>query len=342
MTTAARFGSSITTFTKRVVLFLTLIGSSLALAQATSTPIQASTDNDDGVSHEKVPYRGTSVSYGHALSAYNYTPSTFAWTHRIVLTPEWHFNDTFHVRGRLYLTQELTDSDSTNHLRELELSDVWLDGVWGGWKEKNSGIKLGADVRVTLPTSKQSQAASRYFTLGPSANLSRTFNVLGGLTLIYSARLTWRFNHYATRQNAGGLITNCAVGNPEACSDTRTGSANIQFDLIHGPTVVFNLHARFNISGSLFMQRGWLPALAATELVPAVPMQTRDFIGFYLGLTYQPFDVVGFTLGAFTFANQLDSEGKTIFPLFNRSTYASLDATFDLEAIVSRITKEKK
>ena len=71
-------------------------------------------------------------------------------------------------------------------------------------------------------------------------------------------------------------------------------------------------------------------------------MQTRDFIGFSLGVTWQPLDMVGFTLGAFTFGNQLDTTGEYIFPLFNRNTAASLDATFDLEAIVSSITKEKK
>jgi hypothetical protein len=341
MTTAALFRSPITTFAKRVVLFLTAIVSSLAAAQAVPG-VQANTGNDDGTTAAKVPYRGTSVSYGHSLSAYNPTPETWAYTHRIGLMPEWHFNESFAVRGRLFIVQELTLSDTTNRPHEVELWDLWLDGVWSGWKEKVTGIKFGADVRFTLPTSKQSQAASRLFTFGPGVNVSRTFKVLEGLTLAYSFRGTWRFNRFATRQNQGGLITNCEVSNIEACSATSSGSPNTQADILHGPTVLFNPHEKVNISATFFMQRGWLAALPATELAAAVPVQTRDFMGFSFGVTWQPWDVVGLTLSSFTFANQLGSDGLLMFPLFNRNTTVSLDATFDLEAVVSSITKEKK
>ena len=342
MTTVRLFRSWSTTFSKHVVLFLTLTVSSLAVAQAVPTIGAGSTDE---TSTAKVPYRGTAVSYGQSMSVYNYTEPERVWTQRLGLTPEWHFNDALAVRSRLYLTQELTQGTTTTP-HEVELSDLWLDGVWSGWKETYSGIKVGADLRTTFPTSKQSRAATRLFTLGPGANLSRTFSVLSGLTLVYSARFTWRFNRFSTRQNQGGLITNCGVGNPEACTDTETGANNVQYDVLHGPTVIFNPHKRVNISASLFMQRGWLLPHAAGEVrgVPydATPSQTKDFIGFSLGVTYQPMDVVSFTLGAFTFANQLTSEGTLIVPLFNRNTSASLDATFDLEAIVSSITKEKQ
>ncbi len=336
MTRRSSIQCSITTFAKRVVLFLTVTVSSLALAQAVPT-IGAT-----GSGQSMVPYRGTSVSYGHSMSAYNYTEPTRVWTHRLGLMPEWHFTEAFYLRSRFFLTQEFTPSNTTTYLHEVELSDLWVDAVWSGFRERVTGIRLAGDIRATLPTSKQSQAATRLFTLGPSANISRTFKVLSGLTLTYSTRFTLRFNRLSTRQNQGGLISNCTIANPEACTSTETGVTNMQYDLLHGPTVVFNPHARVNIAASLFMQRGWVPALSATDLVPAVPVQTRDFIGFAVSATWQPWDFVGFTLGAFTFANQLDLEGKTIFPLFNRNTSASLDATFDLEAVVSSITKEKK
>ena len=324
-----------------VVLFLTLTVSSLAVAQAVPTVGASGTEEAS-----KVPYRGTSVSYGHSMSVYNYTEEERVWTHRLGLTPEWHFSDAIAVRARLYLTQELTLGTTTTP-REVEFSDLWLDAVWGGWKEKITGLKVAADLRATFPTSKQSRAASRLFTLGPGANVSRTFNVLSGLTFVYSARFTWRFNRFSTRQNQGGLISNCGIGNPEACTDTNTGANNVQYDVIHGPTVVFNPHQRLNIAASLFMQRGWILPHSEGVTTSGVPYeataaQTKDFIGFSFGVTYQPWDFVGFTLGAFTFANQLTSEGTTIVPFFNRNTAASLDASFDLEAIVAGLTKEKK
>lgn len=342
--------SRTTTFAKRVVLFLTATVSSLALAQAVPTI------GGGGDAASKVPYRGTSVSYGATTTVYNYTPETVAISHRLGLMPEWHFHEKFWVRSRFFLTQEFTDSDSTTYKHEVELSDLWLDAVWGGWREQVTGIRIAGDLRTTFPTSKFSQSLSRIMTLAPGANVSKTFKVLAGLTFIYSGRFTYRFNRFTTRQNVGGQIVDrgtCASatqlqgGLVDACTNTNTGATNVLFDVIHGPTVSFSPHARLNVSASLFMQRGWVAPSMGVELpnglsIAPTPWQTRDFIGFSLGVTFQPWDVVGFTLGAFTFANQLDSEGKTIFPLFNRNTVASLDATFDLEAAVSSFTKEKK
>ncbi len=337
-----------TTFQKNVVVFLTVVASSLAAAQAVPTIGTGGAEPGD-----KSPYRGTNVSYGHSLSAYNPTPEVVTWSQRIGLSPEWHFTKEFFVRGRFFLSQELTLSDSTNTKHEIELSDLWFDAVWGGWKEKNTGIRLAADVRVTLPTSKTSQAVSRLFTLGPGANVSRNFNVLAGLTFVYSARFTYRANQFSTRQNQAGLIMNCAagsIGQPEACLNTATGSRNVQADILHGPTVVFNPHERLNLSATFLMQHAWLspPGAVPAQFANVPELQTekilnsRDFMAFSVGVTYTPVDIVSLTLGAFTFANQIDTTGQYIFPLFNRNTVVSLDATFDLEATVSSITKEKK
>lgn len=338
----------IATLVSRSVLIGALTVSSLAAAQAVPT-IGAGSDGKN----DRAAYRGTSVSYGHQLSAYNYTEETVSWSHRVGLMPEYHFGKQAFVRARLYLSQEFTLSDSTNTRHEVELSDLWLDGVWGGWTEKNTGLRLAGDLRATFPTSKGSQAASRLFTLGPSANLSRHFNVLAGLTFIYSGRFTWRFNQFTTRQNAGGRIVNCAGLNvPELCIDTATGARNVQADVIHGPTISFSPHERLNVSATFLMQHGWLSPLSATppELagieIPdtvntASVVNTRDFTAFSFGVTYTPWDVVSFTLGAFSFQTQRDTEGNLVFPLFNRSTVVSLDATFDIEAAISSFTKEK-
>lgn len=339
------FRSRSATLMRFFAAFLTMTASSLAFAQA--VPTIGAGGSDDGA---QVPYRGTSVSYGHQLTTYNPTPETFAWSHRIGISPEWHFIPEFYVRGRLFLSQEFTLSDSTNTKHEVELSDLWLDAVWGGYKEPVTGIKLGADLRTTYPTSKPSQAASRVMTVGPSLNLSKSFKVLAGLSLVYSGRFTYRFNRFTTRQNQGGQIVNCAgLGQPEACINTATGMRNVEADLIHGPTVSFSPHERVNFSATFLMQRGWLSQLGAvpTEFAGIPELQqtgpsTRDFMAFSFGATVTPVDIVSFTLGAFTFSNQLDTTGTYMFPLFNRNTVVSLDATFDLEATVSKFTKEKK
>lgn len=304
---------------------------------------------------DRPAWRGTSVNYSHNLGVMTLAPAAEpfynpTWSHRLGLFPEWHFGTQFTLRGRFFLSQEFTESDWTRYRNEVELSDVWLDGVWSGFTEKHSRIHLGADLRVTVPTSKPSQAQSRILTLGPSLNVSRRFDVLSGLTLIYTARFTYRFNRFATRQNQGSTSSACGDSRALECIDIiNTGVRNPQFDVLHGPVVSFAPHSKVDVSASFLMQRAWLPALAAapvelagsTQLGVGTDVATRDLMIFSLSVSYQAFKAVGFSLGAWTFSNQLGEDGRYQFPLFNRNTTLYLDATFDLEGAVSSFRKEK-
>jgi hypothetical protein len=356
MISSSPFRHLTATFSKRVVGFLTAVGSSLALAQA--VPVIGASGDTDGSKHA---YRGTSVSYGHSATALTFAPggdpfmpkgSPYYYNptevHRLGLMPEWHFIDEFFVRGRFFLSQELTLSDETNVPYEVELSDLWLDAVYAGYKEKNTGLRFAGDLRFTFPTSKNSRMQSRIMTVGPGLNVSRSFKVLGGLTLVYATRFTFRFNRFATSQNAGPRIINC---DPRFCQDlVSTGRRNSTFDVLHGPTVVFNPHEKVSIAATFLMQRAFLPELASLpaefQNIPELQNDgpnTRDAVAFSVGVTYQPWDLVGLTLGAFTFSSQLRADSTYEFPLFNRNTVVSLDATFDLEAAISAVTpKEHK
>ncbi|HEY0882336.1 MAG TPA: hypothetical protein VGD87_12425, partial [Archangium sp.] len=152
-------------------------------------------------------------------------------------------------------------------------------------------------------------------------------------------------------QNAGASITNCT--DIQLCNDlVSTGRRSAFFDILHGPTVVFAPHPKWSISATFLMQRGFLPELAPVtdpSLLTSQYLQqtdgpnTRDATAFVVGINYQPWDLVGFSLGSFTFSNQLRADSTYEFPLFNRNTVVSLDATFDLEAVISAVTpKEQK
>lgn len=340
--------SSITTMLSRAAAIFTIAASSLALAQAVPTIGLGKAEPG-----EQSPYRGSSVSYGHAISVYNPTPETVTWSHRVSITPQWHFNDFFFVRGRLFISQELTLSDSTTYPHEFEVSDLWLDSVWTGYTEKVTGLRLAGDLRLSFPTSKYSQYATRIMTVGPSLNLSRNFNVLAGLSLSYGARFTWRFNRSATAENSGGRILCTQAAQSAECLDQSVGNRNIQADLFHGPTVSFSPHERLNLSATFLMQRGWLTPVSSVPAqyanVPALQQNNgtnvRDYWAFSVGVTYVPVDPLALTLGAFSYTTQLGADGQYLFPLFNRSTVVSLDATIDIEATVSsitRLTKEQK
>lgn len=327
----------------------------VARAQPVATGLSGADVTGSAAAEDRPAWRGTSVNYSHNLGVMTLAPAAEpfynpTWSHRLGIFPEWHFGNVATLRGRFFLSQEFTDSDSTRFRNEVELSDVWIDAVWNGFTEKRSGVRLGADLRTTLPTSKASQAQSRLFTLGPSLTLSRRFDVLSGLTLIYSGRFTWRFNRFATRQNQGPTISACGDVRALECIDfINTGIRNPQFDLLHGPIVSFAPHPKVDISTSLLMQRAWLPPLAAappdlassTQLSGPADVGTRDLIIYTLSVSYQAFRAVGFSFGAWTFSQQLGEDGRYQFPLFNRNTTLYLDATFDLEGAVASFRKEK-
>lgn len=338
-------------FRPLLFVFLGVGAASVAVAQPTGLAgVETS-----GAGGNKAIWRGSSINYSHNATALTFAPGAEpqynpTWSHRLGLFPEVHLGDVVTLRGRWFLSQELTLSDTTSTRNEVEVSDVWLDTVWSGFTEPTTRLRLGADVRVTLPTSKPSQAQSRLFTLGPSLNLSRRFNVLSGLSLIYSARFTWRFNRFATRQNQGPTIPACGDARALECLDLiNTGVRNAQADVLHGPIVSFQPHPTVDVSASFLMQRAWLPALApvpleramgSTQLAAGTDVATRDLMLFSLSVSWQAFKNVGFSLGAWTFTSQLGEDGRYQFPLFNRNTTLYLDATLDVEGAVSSLIKK--
>ena len=187
MRRSARFANHSSKLPLNLIGLLVVAVTFVAHAQPIATGLSGST-GDVASTANKAPWRGTSVNYSHNLGVMTLAPGAEpfynpTWSQRLGLMPEWHFGDLITLRGRFFLSQEFTESDSTRYRNEVELSDVWLDTVWSGVTEKNSRIRLGADLRVTLPTSKVSQAQTRILTLGPGVNVSqmrdpRIFDVL--------------------------------------------------------------------------------------------------------------------------------------------------------------------
>ncbi|MBS1148940.1 MAG: hypothetical protein H6Q89_638 [Myxococcaceae bacterium] len=297
----------------------------------------------------KPGYRGSALTYGHQATAYTfdraaepqYNPT---WSHRLGIIPEWHFNDQLFVRGRLFLGQEFTASDSTNHRNEVELSDLALEVGVSGFTEPFTRIRIGGDVRVTLPTSKLSHGATRLLAIGPGLALSRTFGF--GLTVAYTGRYSYRFHRYTTGLNDAPSIAAC--GNPlaAACAEfLTTGRRNAHSDLTHGAAIGFAPIEKLSINAAFHLSHLWLYPLAAVpaELGPITEARDtpmRSFTNFELAVSWQLFKPIGITVGASTFSPQLNTYGTRYFPLFNRNTTLYLDLSFDVEAAVSGLLGE--
>jgi hypothetical protein len=322
-----------------------------ASAPAATTPVATATVKTIEEPKPK-PWHGSAISYGAFVTPMTFAPNAQPWYdptagHQITLLPEWHFNDLFYTRARMFISQELTMSDTTSSLYEVELSDIYWDWGYTGYTEPRTGIKISADVRLTLPTSKNSQLKTQVINVGPGVSVSRKFNVLSGLSVGYGARPTIHFNEYTTGKVWGPTLTACLDSQSADCGfATNTGSRNVFFDLGHGPFVSFQPYETVSLDAAFIMSRGWLYNLAQTPLQYQSSTQAidtgvnvKDITRFFLSVSWQFSKPVGVSLTALTIGGQLAADGTYIFPLFNRNTVLYLDFTLDIESVTARVFK---
>jgi hypothetical protein len=252
--------------------------------------------------------------------------------------PEYHFSDLIFAHGYVTFFQEFTQSDTTTYQHEIEVSDTRLELDTTGYTESHTGLNLSGGIRFTVPTSKLSQFKTTILGIGPGLSLSRKFDLLSGLTLSYGARWTGRFARSQTMQAGVARYQSCRSTD---CLDT--GSRNSPWDITHGPSIEFKPHERLSLSFYALFVHAKLYDLAPAqvEFNGAQGLNQPDF-GWrnaalsVLALDYQLFKPVTLELGSFTLTPELiGKDGQYVFPLFNRYTTLYLEASFDIEAMVS-------
>jgi hypothetical protein len=307
------------------------------------------------------PWRGSRVTYGQTVAPLSLFPNAQpwydpSWAHHLTLEPELHFNDFVYVRARLFIAQELTQSDTTSAPYLPGWSDLYLYGGWSGYEEPHTRLKLFGDLMVTLPASPASQYRSEILRVGPRAALSRTFNVLAGVTVGYGARPVFHVNRLAVSPQCftpqcsgatGGFGSNAGVAfdsGPDTAFTQSTGGRNVFFHISHGPFVAFRPHATVSLDASFWFDNGWLYSLAqpppqfqSTTQVYGSGLDRKDQTRFLLSASWQFTRPVGVTLSAFTAGGALAADGTYIFPLFNRYTQLNLDLTLDIEGLTSLV-----
>jgi hypothetical protein len=297
-----------------------------------------------------LPIHGTQITYGPSATAYtfdqgaelHYNPTV---GHRLGILPEYHFNDLFFARAKFWLSQELTQSDTTTYKNEVELSDLWLDFGTEGFTESHTGIKLSGEVRVTLPTSKTSQSIGRIMTVGPLASVSKKFDVLKGLTFGYVGRFTYRFNQFTTGQYQTPYLASCGDPRGATCADFySSGLRSVNYDVTHGLVASFMPHEKVSLDVVLWLQHAWLYPLAPAQSqflgsqgLTNTGTNVRNTTVFYLSGSYQLTKVFGLTLGAFTFTGEPTTDGNYLNPFFNRYTTLYLEAGVDVEAVAASL-----
>jgi hypothetical protein len=322
---------------------------------ASAVPAPAVLTKAPGKADEKklVPWRGSTLQYTHSFTAISVSkPADPMWNpyyaQTLSIRPEWHFTDYLFVAGSLDLEQELTLSDDTTYAHQFMLSDVSVDVGTSGYQEPLTGIRLAGKVRLTAPTSLASKAQTKLFSVAPGLSLSRTFPVLSGLTVAYTARYTQRFHRYTSAQADGPSIAACTGARDQTCAafesyTTNFGNRNTQEDLLQGPSVSFDVADRVHLYATYWQMNAWLYPLSAApaDLAPSIaPLDSpsmRETNAFILSAGVDVTRELSVSLAASTFTSQPGMDGLRRNPFFNRNTTVSLDVALDIEALLSRI-----
>jgi hypothetical protein len=144
------------------------------------------------------------------------------------ILPRYNINEAFQLRGRLIVSYELTNSDTTLYRNEPQLSDVGLQLFYKKIPEIAT-IKPSASLNVGLPTSKVSRARTLIFSPGASFQLSKAFEKVGSGEIDLLGAVTYSHPIYQSRQaevvdpRAPGAFQ-CAGGN--GCQDLLSGTLN--------------------------------------------------------------------------------------------------------------------
>ncbi len=179
------------------------------------------------------PWEGTQIY--HSLSAttatfiksqhqsYDPTVESALW-----LLPRYGLSPAFQLRGRLIVSYEYTNSDSTTRRNDPRLSDTTFQLFYRKIPELPGGIKPMVAINATLPTSPESRAKTLIFSPGLTVQLSKTFeHVLGGSVDVAASGIYSHPIYNSQRpvlQESAPYAFQCVSGTD--CQDQASGTRN--------------------------------------------------------------------------------------------------------------------
>jgi hypothetical protein len=301
---------------------------------------------------ELSPFRGSTLTYEHLASAISADKSAELsyvpfYEQRLSIRPEYHYGKNLYGRARLDLEQEFTNADETRQKHEVMVGDLW---VWLGASKIELpflGLKGGADVFLTIPTSKASQAATMIMGVGPGLSLSRKFDVLNGLDVGVGARMNFYFNRYTTTQLEGPFVPCVSVDAAQCGRFVQDGERNAKNMLSVGPTIELAILEDLTVSAFYTIRRyGLYPIQQGTVSTQLGSASTSDIGGdvdarylqlFVADVTYDLTKELSVSVGTFNLYPSLNPSSQYYTPLFNRFSQIYLDLTLHMDAVLDRI-----
>ncbi len=312
------------------------------------------------VGPSKVPWRGTSLSYGHdaALHPYlvqsdlTYNPS---YTHSLSLAPGWSFDDHWRLGANVGLSQELTNPDN-----RTGRYDVWVSSSASvsyaellTVYETSLSPKLG----VTFPTTPSQQVATLYFALSPGFSVARSFEVLAGLSLSWGFSYTKNFHRYREGSSPPQPISCEQATDPNECTTTSMGNRNTNMSFSNALSASLGLTEKLSVGLSASAGQALAYDLTPATLDDALTgdhngvEDTGQIIGerdgqggwrytqgFGGSVGYSVLSYLSASLGISTSGPQLDASSERYNPLLpSRNTSASLSLSIALDTFVQEM-----
>lgn len=292
-------------------------------------------------------FRGSEISYRNWMTALTldksadltYNPT---WVMEVEFAPRVWLGKIFNIGATIGFAHELTNADDTTKRGETQLADIGLRfGASNFAQIPGAKIDLSASLGVTLPTSLASQGDTLIMGLAPSLRLSRTFDVLDGLTIGYSLRFTKLFHQYTTSATDTPLIPGCRG---DSCDRfLTTGGRNVSWRVSNGFDVSLGITDWVDFAASFAVVVSRLYDGLDDERVSLTTIAPTDnryaFVGD-LGFSFHPWKPLDIGIGATSVNPQLSPDGQRYAPFINRFTALYLDLRLDVAALVADIVKE--
>jgi hypothetical protein len=223
--------------------------------------------------------------------------------------------DGYHLLGHIGVETELTDSDTSTRERQPLFDDAWLQ----------SGFAIphgAASLRLYLPTSRESWARRRIFSLSPAVSFYRPF---GRFTPRASLRATW---HAATEETAiydAPSILGCDPSRQSCDSFTHSGIRSTMASFVQAVGVDAALPY-----GVIAVAEVWWIEGLLYPLEGSTSTRWRLSNLYLLGAEWRPSPAWKLGAGFQTLNAQRAPDSSLQTPFFNRHTqlYLSLSRVF--------------
>ncbi len=266
--------------------------------------------------------------------------------------PRYALNDAFQLRGRMIMSYEWTNSDTTTYRNEPMLSDTTLSLFYRKIPKLPLGINMMLALNAGLPTSKLSRARTMVVAPGATAQFVKPLpSVLGsdgGMlmgSLIYSHPLYSSRNPVVVDPRPAGAFT-CVGGN--GCSDLLSGTMNPSDTLSYAFLVVMEwghwAPALYYLGGSqwAYSPRDVTNPVDGTPVgrpegfEPTTVSQTHNFSAW---LDYNINTWLTAEVGYINSTNAITASGQRANMLFNRyaDSRVYLGASFQLDNLVKAL-----